>query len=130
MMNPETKAKWIDALRSGEFDQAQATLQANGAYCCLGVLMCIQGMSPVAYYENQYADSDASDLDEYLHNELGTVDIPHEFRAGLTQEDLADLGARNDGGLAPGKDGQCSDPTQKYHGHTFAELADHIEHNL
>jgi hypothetical protein len=29
--------KWVDALRSGEFEQAKGALYKNGGYCCLGV---------------------------------------------------------------------------------------------
>jgi hypothetical protein len=46
MMNPEIKAQWIAALRSGDYQQGRATLAkayAEGGkivtkYCCLGVL--------------------------------------------------------------------------------------------
>lgn len=42
-MNPEVKALWLSALRSGRFTQARSNLvasQPNGEvhYCCLGVL--------------------------------------------------------------------------------------------
>jgi hypothetical protein len=46
MMNPEIKAQWIAALRSGDYQQGRATLAKAYAeegkivtkYCCLGVL--------------------------------------------------------------------------------------------
>jgi hypothetical protein len=37
-MNSEVKAKWIAALRSGEYQQGRLALRINNAYCCLGVL--------------------------------------------------------------------------------------------
>lgn len=37
-MNPEIKAKWVAALRSGEYKQGRAYLRFDGAHCCLGVL--------------------------------------------------------------------------------------------
>lgn len=38
-MNPEIKAKWLTALRSGEYKQGVGYLrQADNTYCCLGVL--------------------------------------------------------------------------------------------
>ena len=37
-MNPEWKAKWVNALRSGEYKQAQDYLRTNDGYCCLGVI--------------------------------------------------------------------------------------------
>lgn len=37
-MDPEYKAKWIAALRSGDYKQTQGTLRRDEACCCLGVL--------------------------------------------------------------------------------------------
>jgi hypothetical protein len=39
MMNPEVKAKWIKALRSGEYEQGRGHLRSiSNCFCCLGVL--------------------------------------------------------------------------------------------
>jgi hypothetical protein len=54
-MNSEIKAKWIDALESGEFAQAQGTLLHNfteriggekipPGYCCWGILCHVMGI--------------------------------------------------------------------------------------
>ena len=37
-MNPEHKAKWLTALRSGTIKQGRERLQKDDTYCCLGVL--------------------------------------------------------------------------------------------
>ena len=37
-MKAEDKAKWLEALRSGEYEQTDNTLCNGTAYCCLGVL--------------------------------------------------------------------------------------------
>lgn len=37
-MNQEIKAKWVEALRSGEYPQGRQYLNQNGNFCCLGVL--------------------------------------------------------------------------------------------
>lgn len=37
-MNPEVKQKWIDALRSGNYEQGSEKLRSVSGYCCLGVL--------------------------------------------------------------------------------------------
>jgi len=44
-MDVQLKAKWIAALRSGEFKQAQGELHdaRNDSYCCLGVLCKVVG---------------------------------------------------------------------------------------
>ena len=38
MMNPEIKAEWLTALRSGAYKQCKGALNRNDGYCCLGVL--------------------------------------------------------------------------------------------
>ena len=37
-MNPTVKAKWVEALRSGEYKQGMGNLRDAGYFCCLGVL--------------------------------------------------------------------------------------------
>jgi hypothetical protein len=37
-MDPELKAKWVAALRSGEYQQTTGQLRKRDGYCCLGVL--------------------------------------------------------------------------------------------
>jgi hypothetical protein len=44
-MNPEIKAKWLEALRSGKYKQAEGRLKVNDTFCCLGVLCDISGLS-------------------------------------------------------------------------------------
>jgi hypothetical protein len=43
-MDAELKAKWVKALRSGEYKQAYRSLKEGDGYCCLGVLCAIQGI--------------------------------------------------------------------------------------
>ena len=37
-MDREIKARWVAALRSGEYEQGHASLRVGDAFCCLGVL--------------------------------------------------------------------------------------------
>jgi len=37
-VNKEIKARWVDALRSGVYNQTRGVLQNEKGYCCLGVL--------------------------------------------------------------------------------------------
>lgn len=37
-MKQDIKKLWVDALRSGEYNQARHCLQSNTGFCCLGVL--------------------------------------------------------------------------------------------
>lgn len=36
-MSPEKKAKWLEALRSGNYKQARGCLKREDGFCCLGV---------------------------------------------------------------------------------------------
>lgn len=37
-LKPEVKTEWLNALRSGEYEQGTGSLCKDGKYCCLGVL--------------------------------------------------------------------------------------------
>lgn len=37
-MTPENKRIWVDALRSGKYQQTQDVLKNKNGFCCLGVL--------------------------------------------------------------------------------------------
>lgn len=37
-MNPEIRARWCEALRSGTYQQGRCYLRQGDKYCCLGVL--------------------------------------------------------------------------------------------
>ncbi len=37
-MNPEIRARWVAALRSGEYEQGTNRLRQGDQFCCLGVL--------------------------------------------------------------------------------------------
>jgi len=38
------KATWLEALRSGNYQQGQYTLHRDGKFCCLGVLLHVHGI--------------------------------------------------------------------------------------
>lgn len=86
-MVPAIKTKWIAALRSGKHKQTtDGFLQTRDAnrhskYCCLGVLMAIQGKSPLKTLTSVTLDS-----------------VPHELNAGLTVPEQKELAQMNDGG--------------------------------
>ena len=48
------KEKWLKALRSGEYDQGEASLYLDGAYCCLGVAGHICGISNKSMTDKSY----------------------------------------------------------------------------
>lgn len=45
MMNPDLKARWLAALRSGDYKQGPYRLETDdGRFCCLGVLCKVLGV--------------------------------------------------------------------------------------
>lgn len=108
-MDKELKAKWVAALRSGQYKQGKGKLLANdGAMCCLGVLEAVCGtdVETIAAF--------AADLCITKSRRKTTSEEDYELREIPldVRDKLADL---NDGWL----------------GHkSFAEIADFIEANL
>lgn len=77
-MDAELKAKWIAALRSGEYRQCRDALVKDGGFCCLGVLhTVVTGAPPI--------------IDTWGMEQPKPLDID------LTHEEITDLANRNDG---------------------------------
>lgn len=100
-MSSDIKLRWLDALRSGNYRQAQGALQRTFSpytkydvgYCCLGVLADIQGCD----WDMQH---------------LATSRVPEKYSAGLKIEEQEKLATMNDNGK------------------TFSEIADYVEENF
>lgn len=109
-MDPEVKATWLAALRSGEYQQVRDLLRApepKSAYCCLGVLCAI---TPGVTWDK---DGDACYQEVDADGEL-PYSLQHQL--GIKRETIGVLIGMNDGkGMRP---------------HSFAEIADWIEANL
>jgi len=123
---PHFKAKWIEALRSGEYKQISESLRSYNGFCCLGVACHL-------YDPNQWllvrvpADEGVSEDDYTLvfkaasgaHDMPSTGDVDQSIYEVFTQY----IGATSD--------------TVMYHlanmndgGYTFGDIADWIEENL
>lgn len=81
-MDAELKAKWVAALRSGEYKQCENVLTTGEAYCCLGVLREL--IAP--------GSTDTSEDSEHLSD-------AHSDQAGLTNEHQLILAGKNDSGV-------------------------------
>jgi len=107
-MDAQIKEKWVEALRSGKYEQGQSALKRDGRFCCLGVLCDI--IDPSGWSEpektgyTRYSfegNSDECWIPDTLEEKLGLV----------------------------GKTGTLmgmNDHDKK----SFAEIADYIEKNL
>lgn len=57
-MDKELKRKWVEALRSGKYEQGHGALRKDDKFCCLGVLCDVvdpNGWSEDCYWRGEYA---------------------------------------------------------------------------
>jgi hypothetical protein len=103
-MNSQIKQKWIDALKSEEYQQTSSHLHTEQGYCCLGVLCDLYAKEK----NNDEVQWDQYD-DHYEISGEGLV-LPGEVRewSGLSDNDVfyyderkmpIYLAALNDGGM-------------------------------
>lgn len=109
-MNPDVKAKWVQALRSGKYKQGRGSLREHDAYCCLGVLCDIHAKETGGHWDTR---------GEYL--DCGGI-LPVSVRcwAGLESRDPEVGGYYS---------GHCLS-THNDNGRPFPEIADLIEAHL
>lgn len=117
-MNPEVKADWVAALRSGEFEQNQygaLSIEIDGKvkHCCLGVLCVLavrEGIIPAP-------ETNTLEVYKYKYGVYGsTTYLPKPVRewAGITERST-------ESNLAEMNDEMCF---------TFQQIADYIERVL
>jgi hypothetical protein len=68
-VNTEIKAKWVAALRSGEYKQIKGNLKTSSGYCCLGVLCEIDDIEFVE--SNVSGDGPNASVYTYLNMFVG-----------------------------------------------------------
>ncbi len=75
-MNPERKAQWVAALRSGEFPQgAQELKTAEGEFCCLGVACELALREGVLDFEYLPDPNSVDDESKRFYGNLDEADI-------------------------------------------------------
>ena len=109
-MNAELKAKWLEALRSGKYDQTSGQLRAGNCFCCLGVLCDIFNPSGWVKSDGTYEWVYGEGPDE--SHEVGV--LPSNFRNtyGINSGIESNLILMNDDGMR------------------FPQIADYIEAKL
>jgi hypothetical protein len=110
-MNKEIKAKWVAALRSGEYKQASGVLRdSSNRFCCLGVLCNLHAQSHPKVAAGQI------DPQWYLDQSKCLPPVVERW-ANISEAAQTELAKRNDGAAGRKR-------------HTFAEIADYIEEKL
>lgn len=132
-MNPEIKARWVAALRSGEYEQGKNFLNRDGKFCCLGVLseIAVQdgvidppeevGLASGDLLEGLAYDGCRGHLSQEVSKWAG---FPSEYD-NWNQEEIYDSIPRV---LVDGE--PCPLSYLNDHGKNFSELADLIEEYL
>lgn len=126
-MNTDLKAKWISALRSGEFEQGDGLLhnQSENTYCCLGVLCKVMGaeFGPATVQTNDEEFPRTYNFVPHVGDKILSNGYSEELNDSLCLEidmpDQTKLIQMNDGNIELGIDK-----------HSFSEIADYIEKNL
>lgn len=107
-MDPQLKAQWLEALRSGKYVQTTGQLHNAKGFCCLGVLCNV--VDP-----NAWDDGDEWVYGEGENTTRDMVELPAGFKM------RAKLSGSFEHKLVQMNDEQ---------GMSFAEIADFIERNL
>lgn len=101
---PDLKAKWLAALRSGEFIQGHTQLRSSDGskHCCLGVLCVVAGL----------------EINEDGTNTTAGNGYEPIQKLGLPPREASDLYCMNDDHFGTPQNA------------LFSDIADHIEKNL
>ncbi len=147
-MNPELKAQWLAALRSGDYKQGSHQLVRNDRYCCLGVACDLAVKAGVT---SEWAGEDYpyfGDLEEWEADPIGAMDddraswaeLPYNVRSwlGLPEgdplvelpEDHFMIAKLKNAGALYGDNRKVKVSQLNDNGVTFAEIADLIEEQL
>jgi hypothetical protein len=129
-MNAAIKTRWVDALRSGDYEQAQRVLHPLGTqrFCCLGVLcdLYLQEIGE-AWTEISSEPGSTSVALGACYGETGALPLEVVTWAGLANLNPdVEVGPTKPGGRAR----WSSLASLNDHGSTFVAIADLIEAQL
>ncbi len=138
-MNPEIKAKWVAALRSGEFTQGHGGLynRETDSYCCLGVLCELAARENVVNHvrgeqpAHAVMNPTSREFDFFGDHEVVFGDNPtaNSFVLPVQVQEWAGL-AYPIGGYVPWEDDVTGLDYANDNGGTFEVIADLIEEYL
>lgn len=101
-MNPEWKARWVTALRSGEYQQTASSLHDSTGFCCLGVLCDLYAKEENVPWVRKYVHSYSGI--ETMHGNAENLPEQVMEKVGLRSPDpiieQSSLSELNDGGAS------------------------------
>lgn len=107
-MKLELRDSWIEALRSGNYEQTRGELYSNGSYCALGVLCDV---AKVPYYETG----------RFRHQRAYGHESKDRFKLKDSTMKRLDLLYSETRVITRMNDDECK---------TFDQIADYVERNL
>lgn len=115
-LDPEFKKKWLEALRSGEYQQCKSVLyDGDNGFCCLGVAGVIIGIEKQSMLNKTMI---GDDKDYHLKSDV----YPDLLKWRETESCVAGVLAKMNDGDDYG--------TEPVYPKSFSEIADYIEANL
>ena len=144
-MNPEIKKQWLEALRSGKYEQGEGQLQYidrenfrdltskinSQSFCCLGVLCDLHSKATDTKWEEKITDANYLGINDVLPDEvkewagLSADDPEIEYPTGYTDENEKPVTHKSN--ISRLNDGYNKADNKQF---TFTELADLIEAQL
>lgn len=114
-MTPEFKAKWLEALRSGKYQQAHGVMRdENGCMCCLGV--AAELIDPTKWNPHSASTDEAGRGFGWSGDKPDrTLEIANALDLDIM--DVKACAARNDG-------------NSQHRQHSFLQMADYIEKEI
>lgn len=134
-MNPEIKARWVAALRSGEYRQGDGFLRIHQAddsdlYCCLGVLCDLAVQDGLAFWSKPKSSQAAASIVTQASRDCTGLPVPIREWAGLPARAMTPELRHSDGALHWAAVFNDGDKTLGVSKHSFEEIADLIEQQL
>jgi hypothetical protein len=131
-MNPEIKAQWVAALRSGEYKQGMGMLKTlDGEYCCLGVLCDLAHkagatnlVTSVSEIHGTIEGYGYGPSDNIMSDDVMTGELPEDVQAWAGLEECNPAVKDSVG------HGVSLISLNDSEGHTFEQIADAIERDL
>lgn len=123
-MNPKVKKRWVEALRSGKYEQGKRRLRSENTFCCLGVLCDLYRIDQGGRADWKYGELGCSFLGQM--NEL-PIEVARWSGLNDTAGDAVFI-ASIDSGPYDIPD-QCL-AEHNDEGRTFEQIADAIEKQL
>lgn len=124
-IDPAVKARWVAALRSGEYTQTQGALRRGDSFCCLGVLCDLYAKDGHAEWQKGF------DQRYMMLGNSGLIPDAVNDWAGLPYDSMGHVKVkigRYAHSLPQFNDG--SGDNEPIQARTFAEIADAIEAQL